>query len=204
MTGSSTSLRARLALGAAAIALAGLVAAACAPQTPPSSTTTTTLAETTTTAAPAPQLVVSKTTDLNGAGETVTVTGTGFDTSVLATRPPLGASGSSPAKPGGVYVVFGSVADVWQPTATTTAGVRHSVVQRWALPQVSFDFLGGAGNASFALVDPDGNFTTTIEVSTTTAFTQPNVGIYTYGGGGANLAASEIFVPVTFAAPPAG
>jgi hypothetical protein len=139
---------------------------------------------------------VSKTTNVDGTGETLTVSGTGFDaTGTLGTRAPLSG------KPAGVYVVFGSVADTWRPSTGAGSATRQVIAQRWAIPQVSYDFSNGSANPLYVLMNPDGSFTTTLAVSNNTAFTHPNVGIVTYPGSGATNAAVETFTPITFSVP---
>jgi hypothetical protein len=139
---------------------------------------------------------VSKTAGLDRAGETLTVTGTGFDaTGNLGTRPPLSG------KPAGVYVVFGKFDDTWQPSIpapnTPPSSTRRVISQVWALPEPSYTQMGGAATAGLALMAPDGSFSVSIEAKVDAR--AGNYGIYTYPGSGAVDAANETATPVAFA-----
>jgi hypothetical protein len=174
------SLRPSALLVGAALALT-LVAAACAPAANVPTTGAT--------------LTVSKSTGLDPAGEVITVTGTGFTTTAnLGTRPPL------LGQPGGVYVVFGRFAEVWQPSASAVAGARTIVSQHWALFGSSYDSITALGTGETVEVDADGNFTVDIEVSEV-AGANPTIGIATYAGSGALNSGEEILVPLEFDAP---
>jgi hypothetical protein len=137
-------------------------------------------------------VTVSMTTDLDPAGETITVTGTGFDPAAnTGTRPPLAG------QPSGVYVVFGAVTEPWRPSQGGTSGNRVSVSQVWALPQASYDALGGAGTPGLALLQPDGSFSVTLEAAESSSATG-SYGVYTYAGGGAVNADQETFTATSF------
>src|SRR5690606_2730404 len=71
--------------------------------------------------APAPTISVSKTSGISPEGETITVTGSGFDPQPPATngtRPPLAG------QYGGAYVVFGKFPDNWKPSAGVASSQR--------------------------------------------------------------------------------
>lgn len=164
----------------AALALT-LVAAACAPA-PDVPTTGATL-------------TVSKSTGLDPAGEVITVTGTGFTTTGnVGTRPPL------LGQPGGVYVVFGRFAEVWQPSANAASGARTIISQHWALFGSSYDAITALGTGETVEVDENGNFTVDIEVSDV-AGSNPTIGIATYAGSGSVNSGEEILIPLEFDAP---
>jgi hypothetical protein len=147
-------------------------------------------------AAAAATVTVSKTANLDRAGETLTVTGAGFDaTGNLGTRPPLSG------KPAGVYVVFGKFDATWQPSIpapnTPPSATRRVISQVWALPEPSYTQMGGAATAGLALMDPDGSFTVSIPAKVDAR--AGTYGVYTYAGSGAVNASNETATPVTFA-----
>jgi hypothetical protein len=156
-------------------------------------------------AAPAvPEVSVSK-TEVNPAGDTITVTGTGFDSSTtLGTRPPLSG------QPAGTYVVFGTFADSWQPSLGSTLAPSSnrrgmssaSGGQKWAVPAASMATIGGTAGGAIELT-PEGTFTATLNVKRDFTTGLPagfNYGVYTYPGSGATNAAFETYTPITFTA----
>jgi len=149
-----------------------------------------------------PTVQVSKSV-ANPAGDTITVTGTGFDTSTtLGTRAPLNG------QPAGTYVVFGTFKSPWQPslgTATAPSSNRKVSTQKWAVPAASLATIDPSGSGAGIVLNPDGSFTTTLEVKRnfTGALADGNYGIYTYPGSGAVNAAFETYTPITWAAPTA-
>ncbi|MFZ4843411.1 HtaA domain-containing protein [Mycetocola saprophilus] len=149
---------------------------------------------------PQPTVTVSKTTGLNPAGETITVTGTGFTPTdeTVGSRPPLAGKFT------GTYVVFGKFADTWQPSAGAPSSARVSGATKWAVPAESMQVIGGA-NAGAIELKPDGSFSADILVKP--GFDKEpatgNFGIYTYAAGGSVEAAFETATPITFAAPTA-
>jgi putative cell wall-binding protein len=147
---------------------------------------------------PVATVTVSKTSNVSRAGETVTVTGSGFDPAAnTGTRPPLAG------EPSGVYVVFGRFADTWRPSDGAASSARRVLSQLWALPQASYDavetLLGN--DDGLVLLESDGSFTATLEVDADDTGTG-NFGIYTYAGSGAVNADQETFTAITFADPP--
>ncbi|SDQ61453.1 hypothetical protein SAMN04487847_2083 [Microbacterium sp. cf332] len=151
-----------------------------------------------TAATQSPAVSVSKTADLDRAGETITVTGSGFLPAGAATtgsRPPL--SGQFV----GAYVTFGKFADEWKPSAGAPASARGERVDtKWALPAESHATVGGAAAGAIEL-KADGTFTAELTVSTTEArdLLAGNYGVYTYAGSGATYAPFETFTPISFA-----
>ncbi|MCC2032931.1 HtaA domain-containing protein [Microbacterium allomyrinae] len=148
---------------------------------------------------PVPTVSVSKTSGLDAAGETITVTGTGFVPSAPATsgtRPPLAGTFT------GSYVVFGKFADVWKPSAGATSAARKVLSQKWGVLEADVATIGGAA-AGGIVIGADGSFQTTLTVSKTEAseLLGGNYGIYTYPGGGASYAPFETYTPLTFADP---
>lgn len=146
-----------------------------------------------------PHVTVAKVTDVNPDGETVTVTGTGFDPNAnVSTRPPVPVG-----MPTGVYVVFGRFADDWKPSAGAAASTRQVIDQKWALPAASQAAAEAAHgpNAQYVALGADGSFTTTLNLETDDTKTG-NYGVATYAAGGAAANASqETFTPVSFRAP---
>lgn len=153
-------------------------------------------------AAVTPKVTVSQTTGLDPETTTeVTVRGTGFtprDPDTTGKRPPLAGKFS------GSYVVFGSFAEKWQPSAGAAATTRKSFDQKWAVPAESMTTIGGAAAGAIEL-KADGTFETTLKVSKddAKAIAGGSYGVATYSGSGATAAAFETFTPVTFAAPKA-
>lgn len=145
-----------------------------------------------------PTVTVSKTTGIARAGETVTVTGSGFlpsGTATNGTRPPLAGSFA------GAYVVFGKFANAWQPSTGAASGTRSVIQQKWAVPAASMATIGGA-NAGAIELKADGTFTTELTLTATEAndLKAGNYGVYTYPGSGATYAPFETYTPVTFQA----
>lgn len=144
-----------------------------------------------------PQLVVSKSTGIDPAGEMITVTGTGFDPNAnISTRPPV-----PPGMPTGVYVLFGRFADTWEPSAGAPGSARRVIDQKWPLPAASKAAAEAAfgPNPQYVVMQPDGSFTTTLNVAPNETFTG-NYGIVTMAAGGAAANASqETFTPISFA-----
>lgn len=139
-----------------------------------------------------PTVTVSDTSGLE-LGDTITVTGSGFDpTSNTGTRPPLLGQAA------GVYVVFGNFADEWRPSEGAAGSARSTSDTRWVLPESSapvppFDDTQQAQRVD---LEDDGSFTTTLEVTETTA--QPGgadgYGVFVYPGSGASNPNHELEV----------
>ncbi|MFI9488512.1 HtaA domain-containing protein [Promicromonospora sp. NPDC052451] len=149
-----------------------------------------------------PTVTLSAASDLDPEGETVTVTGSGFDPAAnvnTSGRPPVAANA-----PTGVYVVFGAFGDPWRPSQGAASAARTVLDQKWALPEPSYsqvlaDFPTVAGQ--LVLLAPDGTFTAELDAAPSDTATG-TYGVYTYAAGGAPAnAAQELGVPVTFAAP---
>ncbi|MCW2527654.1 MAG: Htaa protein [Pseudonocardiales bacterium] len=143
-----------------------------------------------------PTVVVSKLA-VNPLGDTVTVTGSGFDPdAALGTRPPLSGV------PAGAYVTFGSFANVWKPSAGAPSSARPTPPQadggiKWAVLAADRATVG-AGNS--VTLNPDGSFVATLNVKKgyTGALDNGNYGIYTYAGSGSNAPSYETFTPLSF------
>src|SRR5690606_14721100 len=143
-----------------------------------------------------PTVTVSKTTQLDRDGETVTVTGTGFlpnPPGTTGTRPPLAG------KFGGAYVVFGKFADAWKPSEGAPSASRNVSDQAWVVHESDRSTIGGAA-AGGVVVAADGPFP--VRLQTEKGFDgEPatgNYGIYTYSGSGAKYAAFETYTPISF------
>ncbi|MFG6444417.1 hypothetical protein ACFXQA_04010 [Microbacterium sp. P07] len=151
------------------------------------------------TAAPvvaAPAVTVSKSSQVDPAGEVVTVSGAGFlpaGTATTGTRPPLAGKFT------GAYVVFGKFLDTWKPTADAPSSARKGFVTKWALPAESIETVGGA-NAGAIELKADGTFSVDLTVLATDEnnLLAGNYGIYTYAAGGPKYAPFETFTPLTF------
>jgi len=146
-------------------------------------------------AAEAPTLEVSATSGLDPAGQTVTVTGSGYDPAAnVGTRPPLAGQQS------GVYVVFGRFAESWKPSQGAPSAARQIVTQVWAVPKAAYDLLNPLGtNPEIVLLQPDGTFTA--EVAVRESEGTGAYAIATYPGSGAVNADQEVLLPVSFGAP---
>lgn len=143
------------------------------------------------------KVTVSSTTIPDTGTHQVTVKGSGFDPSLATgTRPPLAG------KPTGAYVVLGTVADVWRPSAGAPSSARKSITQRWAVLAEDMATIGGPAAGAIEL-KPDGTFTTSFSISKAAIDASKdklaNLGIYTYAGGGPQQALYETFTPITFA-----
>ncbi|WP_327635443.1 HtaA domain-containing protein [Kribbella sp. NBC_00482] len=142
-----------------------------------------------------PKIEVSKTAGVV-AGEELVVKGSGFDPAAnVSTRVPV-----TPGQPAGVYVVFGSFADVWQPSTGADASTRTLIDTKWAVPQPSYDQVQTdypLQKPKMVLLNPDGTFEVTVKTKRV-AENPRNYGVYTYPGGGAVNAAHELGVKVTF------
>ncbi|KQO97770.1 HtaA domain-containing protein [Leifsonia sp. Leaf264] len=148
---------------------------------------------------PTPTVTVSKTTNLNPDGDTVTVSGTGFvpnAPTTSGTRPPLAGKFT------GAYVTFGRFADVWKPTENATTSARVGLQTYWAVNAADMATIGGPAAGAIE-IGPDGTFEVEVPVSAVNSKDPGtgNYGIYTYPGGGAKYAAFETYTQLTFADP---
>lgn len=153
-----------------------------------------------------PTLTVSKTTFTTRQTATVTVTGKDFyPEDAIATRPPLAG------RAGGVYVVVGKFAQVWQPSASAPSTARKALGSqtKWAVLAADVATVGGPAAGAIEL-SADGGFTTELtftkaQLDAIAGLTADHVdyGIYTYPGGGATRASWEKSVPLTFTEPAA-
>ena len=149
-----------------------------------------------------PTVTVSQTTGIDPAGQTVTVTGSGFLQNAPATngtRPPLAG------KFGGSYVVFGSFLETWQPslgTAVAPSSSRKVFTQKWGVDAADTATIGGP-NAGAIVIAADGTFSTelTLTRNDANALANGRYGIYTYGGSGLAYAPFETYTPITFSDP---
>lgn len=144
-------------------------------------------------------ITLSKTV-VNPAGDTITVTGTGFLPSLsTGTRPPLAG------KPSGVYIAWGCFAETWKPSEGAPSSARPTMPQGsggvlWAVLEADRAIIGQ--DASVTL-NPDGSFTATVKVEKDyTGANESRCGIYTYAGSGSTSALYETYSPVTFAQAP--
>ena len=155
-------------------------------------------------------VTVSKSTNLNGSGETITISGSGFVANgalTNGTRPPLANAF------GGVYVTFGKFQDPWKPSESAPSGNRLASMSdadrtKWMLPLATANMFGGAAAGAFEL-PTSGNFEVTLRVSKEVVDSSNNLvfnettagsyGIFTYAGSGARYAPFETFTPISFA-----
>ncbi|RXZ87628.1 hypothetical protein ESP50_00005, partial [Agromyces atrinae] len=132
-----------------------------------------------------PTVVVSKTTGLDPAGESITVTGSGFLPSAPATsgtRPPLAGKFT------GAYVVFGSFLDTWKPSESAPSTARTAGDTKWGVLAEDMAAIGGSARGAIEIT-ADGTFETTLTAAEFDgALADGNFGVYTYPGGGASYA----------------
>jgi len=146
-----------------------------------------------------PAVSVSKVSGIDPDGETITVTGSGFDPAAnVGTRPPLAGQQT------GVYVVFARIADPWRPSQGAPPAARTVLDQKWVLPPASRAILDPAGtNPQFAPLGADGTFTTTLAVAEVTDGVADcavdTCAVITYAAGGAVNAAHELLTGLSFA-----
>ncbi len=145
-----------------------------------------------------PTLTPAKTTGIDPAGETITVSGNGFDPAAnVGARPPLAGAKT------GVYLVFAKITEPWRPSAGAPASARTVLDQKWVLPAASRAILDPSGtNPDYVVLGEDGTFTGTLDVAAVTEgkadCAVDTCGVITYAAGGAVNAGQELFVPLTF------
>ncbi len=143
-----------------------------------------------------PSVTLSK-TEVNPAGDTITVTGTGFLPELATgTRPPLAGV------PSGTYIAFGAFATDWKPSAGAPSSARPTMTAadgglKWAVPEASRAIVGQADSVT---LNADGSFTAEVSVKRDYegALAGGHYGIYTYAGSGAVQPLYETFTAVTF------
>lgn len=129
---------------------------------------------------------------------TVTVKGSGFTDLAFGSRPPLSDM------PAGVYIVFGTFDDVWQPSAGAPIGARRVAegAQVWAMPVASREAVDPDSLLPDVIVlDDDGTFTAQLTISAAAVSTNTaggTVAIAVYPAGGAMNAAHEFLIPIVF------
>ncbi|SEJ52374.1 HtaA domain-containing protein [Demequina mangrovi] len=143
-----------------------------------------------------PTVTVDRTTGLDGTGDTITVTGTGFLPSAPATtgaRPPLSGRFT------GIYVTVGKFAETWRPSEGAASAARKNAHTAWALPAESMATVGGAAAGAVELT-PEGTFSVTFDVTDDALDeVEGDWGVYTYAAGGAVHAPFETETPLSFA-----
>jgi len=139
---------------------------------------------------PAPSLAVSKTTGINPAGESITITGTNIRTDAAA----LYGGGKA-----GVYAQVGYLNEVWRPSESSTAGIRSNAYSTWvkeSAPSAQYTAWSDNGNGT-------ANFTYTVTIDKATLDTKARDGatlaVFTVGAGGVVQAVNELSVPIAFA-----
>lgn len=138
-----------------------------------------------------PKIELSKSTDINPAGEVITVTGSGFDPAAnIGTRPPFSGQAA------GVYVIFGTFADTWRPSDGAASSTRHVIQQKWAVPPAVWATVGGT-NPQYVQLNADGTFTAQLTI-TPDAAASGDYAVVTYAGSGAVNADQELYEPITF------
>ena len=145
-----------------------------------------------------PSVTVSKTSGISRAGETITVTGTGFTPNAPATN----GSGRPLSGFGGAYVAFGKFAADWKPSTGVASSARPTdrSMLKWLVNQADLATIGGTAGGG-AVVNADGTFSVQLLVKPGYAgeIANGNYGVYTYAGGGSKYAPFETYTPITFA-----
>lgn len=138
-----------------------------------------------------PAISVSKTAGVDPTGETLTVTGTGFDPAgSIGTRAPL------QGQQAGVYVIFGKFLPTWRPSQSAPSTARYVIDQKWAAPGAPPVL---AGNPQYVPLAADGSFTADVSAREDSRAPWDGVyGIYVYPASGASNAAQEVSQAVTF------
>ncbi|WP_396659428.1 HtaA domain-containing protein, partial [Microbacterium sp.] len=138
------------------------------------------------------------------AGDTIVVKGSGYDPGAN-----VGGRGVPIPNtlPQGTYVVFGSFADVWQPSAGAPSSSRAVGAQKWALAASVLDQVPpqyqGAIRAQWVELAPDGTFTAELTLEDVVPPASGGTyGVYTYGAGGVVNAAQEQSVALDYASAP--
>ncbi|MGO2140992.1 MAG: HtaA domain-containing protein [Leucobacter sp.] len=144
---------------------------------------------------PTPKVTVTKKSGIDPAGETVTVTGTGFLPKAPVTNgqyPPFAGKFS------GVYVVFGSFADQWAPSTNAPSSARKTFDTKWAVQAAELPAIAAMGGVE---LKADGSFETTLKLSkdSAKALADGTYGVYTYAGGGVKYAPFETKTVIEFA-----
>ncbi len=154
----------------------------------------------------APSLTVSPTSGLDPDGQTITVTGSGFDPAGnVGTRPPLSG------QPAGVYVQFSHVSDGWKPSEGGGGADRPDLGDGfWVIPESSCDAITAGpfgscefGDGSWEQLEDDGTFELELEVARVHAreadHPDGRYAVITFPGSGATNPAEELEVELTFA-----
>lgn len=129
---------------------------------------------------PQPTISVSK-SQISQTGDTVTVTGSGFDPTLLGNGAPVAN------QPAGFYVAIGSFADNWRLTEGHATSTRPNIAQKWALPEPPLNSSPALSGSSYTKLNADGTFTAEITIPgfdpETLANGAANFGVYTYSAG---------------------
>lgn len=146
--------------------------------------------------APTPELSVDPTTALNPDGQTLTITGEGFDATAQA---PV----YLPVDEAGFYAQIGWIDDQWRPSAGTESAARSNSYSVWVQ--------GTNADAPYLLwednADGTADFTWEVEIDQETLEENYREGaqlaVFTIGAGGVTQEVNEISVPISFAEPTA-
>ncbi|MEV8274250.1 HtaA domain-containing protein [Microbacterium sp. NPDC077184] len=137
-------------------------------------------------------------------GEEVVVRGSGFDpaANVGGRGVPIPAT-----LPQGSYIVFGSFAPAWQPSAGAPSTNRKVGAQGWILADDVLNqvppMYQGAVRAQWVPLADDGTFEARLTVSEIVdGPAGGRTGVYTYGAGGVANSAQELFVPISVGVDP--
>ncbi|WP_217614497.1 HtaA domain-containing protein [Cellulomonas sp. GbtcB1] len=141
-----------------------------------------------------PTLTVTPTTGLDPEGATLTITGSGYDTSAL------GLYGPNAGQPAGFYAQVGWLASTWRPSEGAATSARTNAYSAW---------VQGVSETSPYLkwtlaADGTAGFTWTVMVDKETldakALAGGTLAVFTTGAGGTTQAGNERAVPIAFAA----
>lgn len=134
-------------------------------------------------------------------GDTLVIKGAGFDPEAN-----VGGRGMPIPNnlPQGSYVVFGNFLEAWQPSAGAPSSARKAGPQGWVLTENTVNAIPAPYDAAvkkqWVPLAADGAFVATLKLSATPAALEGGrLGIYSYGAGGVNNAAQELYVPINYA-----
>lgn len=147
---------------------------------------------------PAATLEATPSTDLNRSGATVTVTGSGFDTSAKPTYP------GAPDAPAGAYVSLGWISnDGWKPSEGATSEARAAVATKWVqeTEQTGDKYVkwtrDALGRASFSFAVDDVTYADVLAKKPATG--DYRLAVFSIGAGGVKQAANEFAIDIEFA-----
>ena len=146
-------------------------------------------------APPTPTLAVSKTKGLDPEGDTITITGTDYDTTAI------GMYGPTAGVAAGFYIQIGWIDENWRPSEGAPSSSRSNAYTVWVQENLTTDGYLAWTRTS----DTTADFTWTVDIDKATLDTKTRDGatlaVFTVGAGGPKQAANELAIPISFTAP---